>query len=148
MYCPIILGSDKTTVSVATGHIEYHPLYISIGLVHNTVRHAHRNAVIPIGFLAIPKGTFHSVPEKRDLTQIQGDRRYDNDLAFRRFKRQMYHDTIAAILSPLKSGMIVPVICCCPDGHFRQVIYDLASYIADYPKQIYLAAVVQYWCPK
>jgi len=28
MYCPIILGSDKTTVSVATGHIEYHPLYL------------------------------------------------------------------------------------------------------------------------
>jgi len=133
---------------VATGHVEYHPLYISIGLVHNTVRRAHRNAVIPIGFLAIPKGTFRSVPEKRDLTQIQGDRRYDDDLAFRRFKRQMYHDTIAAILSPLKSGMIVPVIRRCPDGHFRRVIYDLASYIADYPEQIYLAAVVQYWCPK
>jgi len=57
LYCPIILGSDKTIVSVATGHVEYHPLYLSIGLVHNTARRAHRNAVIPIGFLAIPKGT-------------------------------------------------------------------------------------------
>jgi Plavaka transposase len=56
MYCPIILGSDKTTVSVATGHVEYHPLYLSIGNVHNNVRRAHRNAVVPIGFLAIPKG--------------------------------------------------------------------------------------------
>lgn len=55
MYCPIILGSDKTTVSVATGHVEYHPLYLSIGNPHNTVRCAHRNAVIPIAFLAIPK---------------------------------------------------------------------------------------------
>lgn len=55
MYCPLILGSDKTTVSVATGHVEYHPLYLSIGNVHNSVRRAHRNAVIPIGFLAIPK---------------------------------------------------------------------------------------------
>ena len=35
MYCPIILGSDKTTVSVATGHVEYHPLYLSIGNPHN-----------------------------------------------------------------------------------------------------------------
>ncbi|KAH9952265.1 hypothetical protein BGW80DRAFT_1261011 [Lactifluus volemus] len=26
MYCPIILGSDKTTVSVTMGHVEYHPL--------------------------------------------------------------------------------------------------------------------------
>ncbi|KAG5634826.1 hypothetical protein H0H81_000595 [Sphagnurus paluster] len=36
MYCPIILGSHKTTVSVATGHVEYHPVYLSIGNVHNT----------------------------------------------------------------------------------------------------------------
>jgi hypothetical protein len=28
MYVLIILGSDKTTVSVATGDVEYHPLYI------------------------------------------------------------------------------------------------------------------------
>jgi hypothetical protein len=54
MYCPIILGSDKTTVSVATGHVEYHPLYLSIGNPYNTVRQAYRNAVIPIAFLAIP----------------------------------------------------------------------------------------------
>jgi hypothetical protein len=58
MYCPIILGSDKTTVSVATGHVEYHPLYLSIGNPHNAVRRAHRNAVIPIAFLAIPKCKF------------------------------------------------------------------------------------------
>lgn len=57
MYCSIILGSDKTTVSVATGNIEYHPLYMSIGNVYNDVRRAHRNSVIPIAFLAIPKGT-------------------------------------------------------------------------------------------
>ncbi|KAE9393343.1 hypothetical protein BT96DRAFT_1051714 [Gymnopus androsaceus JB14] len=30
LYCPIILGANKTTVSVATGHVEYHPLYLSI----------------------------------------------------------------------------------------------------------------------
>ena len=58
MYCPIILGSDKTTVSVATGNVEYHPLYMSIGNVHNSIRCAHCNAVIPIGFLAIPKCLF------------------------------------------------------------------------------------------
>lgn len=56
MYVGIILGSDKTTVSVATGNVEYHPLYISIGNIFNSARHGHRNAVVPIGFLAIPKG--------------------------------------------------------------------------------------------
>lgn len=55
MYLSIILGSDKTTVSVATGDVEYHPFYLSIGNVHNMVRKAHRNAVVPVGFFAIPK---------------------------------------------------------------------------------------------
>ncbi|KAF8798474.1 hypothetical protein BYT27DRAFT_7122845, partial [Phlegmacium glaucopus] len=55
MFIPIVLGSDKTTVSVATGQTEYYPLYASLGNVSNTVRRAHKNAVTIIGFLAIPK---------------------------------------------------------------------------------------------
>ncbi|THH20301.1 hypothetical protein EUX98_g8604 [Antrodiella citrinella] len=35
MFTPIVLGSDKTTVSVATGQNEYYPLYISLGNVTN-----------------------------------------------------------------------------------------------------------------
>ncbi len=27
MYISVILGSDKTTVSVATGNVEYYPVY-------------------------------------------------------------------------------------------------------------------------
>jgi hypothetical protein len=55
MFVPIILGSDKTTVSVGTGNNEYYPLYLSIGNIHNNVRRAHRNGVVLLGFLAIPK---------------------------------------------------------------------------------------------
>lgn len=56
MFIPIILGSDKTTVSVGTGNNKYYPVYISIGNVHNMVRHARRNGLILLGFFAIPKG--------------------------------------------------------------------------------------------
>ena len=56
MFIPVILGSGKTTVSVATSQNEFYPLYLSIGNVHNSVRRAHRNAVALIAFLAIPKG--------------------------------------------------------------------------------------------
>lgn len=57
MFCPIIMGSDKTTVSVATGQNDYYPLYMSIGNVSNKIRRAHKNALVVIGFLAVPKGT-------------------------------------------------------------------------------------------
>jgi hypothetical protein len=56
MFVPVIAGSDKTTVSVATGHQEYHPVYMSPGDITNTARHAHGNAFLPVAFLPIPKG--------------------------------------------------------------------------------------------
>lgn len=56
MFCSIILGSDKTTVSVATRHNQYYPLYISLGPIFNNIRRAHREAVALVGFLAILKG--------------------------------------------------------------------------------------------
>jgi Plavaka transposase len=63
MFVLIILGSDKTTVSVATGQNKYYPLYLSIGNIHNNVHRAHCNSVVLLGFLAIPKS-------KSYLTQV------------------------------------------------------------------------------
>ncbi|KAH9960587.1 hypothetical protein BGW80DRAFT_1182304, partial [Lactifluus volemus] len=85
MYCPIILGSDNTTVLVTTGHIEYHPMYLSIGNLHNSMRSAYCNAIIPIVFLAIPKG----------------DHRYNDNPEFHKFKWQLFHVLISAILQTL-----------------------------------------------
>jgi hypothetical protein len=58
MFVPIIWGSDKTTVSVATGQNDYYPIYISIGNVHNRVRCAQSGAVALLGFLPIAKGGY------------------------------------------------------------------------------------------
>ncbi|KAI9452719.1 hypothetical protein BJY52DRAFT_1205620 [Lactarius psammicola] len=132
MYCPIILGSDKTTVLVAMGQVEYHPLYLSIGNPHNTIHHAHWNTVTPIAFLAIPKG----------------DRNSDDNSEFCTFKCQLYHVSVAAILSTLRPSMETPVVHQCPDGHFRHVIYNLVAFIADYLEQVLLTGIVQGWCPK
>lgn len=54
MLVPVILGADKTTVSVATGHQEYHLVYMSAGNIHDDMRWAHRDAVVSVAFLAIP----------------------------------------------------------------------------------------------
>ena len=70
MLVPIILGSNKTTVSVATGNNEYYPHYMSIGTVHNNVRQAHRGAVALIGFLAIPKSEYFNSGKCQLLTDI------------------------------------------------------------------------------
>ena len=56
MLIPIILGSDRTTVSVTTGQNEYWPIYLSIGNIYNNVHQAHHNSIVLLGFLHIPKG--------------------------------------------------------------------------------------------
>ncbi|KDQ06050.1 hypothetical protein BOTBODRAFT_121950 [Botryobasidium botryosum FD-172 SS1] len=129
---PFILGSDKTIVSVGTGHVEYYPLYGTSGNFHNDVRRAHRDAIVPIAFLAIPKC----------------DRKNDNDSALRTFKRQLFHASLSHILTPLKQGMTTPEIIRFPDGYFCRTIFSLGPYIADYPEQVLLACIVSGWCPR
>ncbi|KAJ7883392.1 hypothetical protein B0H13DRAFT_2235400 [Mycena leptocephala] len=131
-FVPIILGSDKTTVSVTTGQNKYYPLYMSNGLVYNGTRRAHRNAVTLIGFLAI----------------LKTDRENQDSTEFRTFHRNLFHGSLRYILQSLKPGMTVPEVTLFADGHYRRAIYGLGLYIADYPEQVLLACVVQGWCPR
>jgi hypothetical protein len=64
------------------------------------------------------------------------------------FCRQMYHACLAQVFQPLGAGMTMPEVVRCPDGHFHRAIYGLDPYIADYPEQVWLAAIVQGWCSK
>ena len=57
MLVSIVSGSDKTVASVATGHQEFHPLYLGPGNVDNPTRRAHGIGLLPCAFLPIPKGT-------------------------------------------------------------------------------------------
>jgi Plavaka transposase len=82
MFVPIVAGSDKTTVSVATGHQEYHPVYMSPGNLTNTARRAHGNGLLPVAFLPIPKSTIsvhhcisllisiHSIEKAQEDSQV------------------------------------------------------------------------------
>jgi hypothetical protein len=60
MFVPVVAGSDKTTVSVATGHQEYHPVYMSPGNLTNIARRSHGSALLPVTFLPIPK-SMHAI---------------------------------------------------------------------------------------
>jgi hypothetical protein len=149
MLLPIVLGADKTTVSVATGHTEYHPLYISPGNLHNDMRRAHRDSVIPLAFLAIPKCTSGYVQSlAQALTYDAAEREFKDNREYRVFRKQLYHASIAAILEPLRQGMTQPHILRTPDGHYRRALFEIGPFIADYPEQVLLAGIVQGWCPK
>ncbi|KAJ7753614.1 hypothetical protein DFH07DRAFT_1030442 [Mycena maculata] len=132
MFVPGVFGSDKTTVSVGTGNTEFYPFYGRIGNIHNSTRRAHREGLSVMAFLSIPKTT----------------RQYAGSNEFRKFRRQLFHSSIARILQPLKPHMTKPRVTWCADGHFRRAIYGLGPYIADYPEQALLACIVQGYCPR
>ncbi|KAM6491500.1 hypothetical protein JOM56_013069 [Amanita muscaria] len=133
MFVPVIGGSDKTTVSVATGHQEYHPHYVSPGNLTSIARRSHGKGLLPSAFLPIPKAS----RTERDSVTYQA------------FVRQLYHACLEYIYLPLLPFMTTtPDIIQCPDGHFRRVIYGIGPFIADYPEQVWLTTIVSGWCPK
>ncbi|KAJ7232354.1 hypothetical protein C8J57DRAFT_1578978 [Mycena rebaudengoi] len=129
-YVPLIFGSDKTTVSVATGQNEFYPFYMSNGLIYNNVQRAHRNGVVLVAFLSIPKT----------------DRENDDSAEFRTFRPNLFHGSLRYILQSFLPGMTVSEVTLFADGHYRRVIYGFGPYIADYPEQVLLACTVQGWC--
>ncbi|KAF8801773.1 hypothetical protein BYT27DRAFT_7226673 [Phlegmacium glaucopus] len=132
MFCPTVLRSDKTTVSVGTGNNEYHPLYISNGLVHNNVCRAHRNTVTLLAFLSI----------------LKTEKEHEQSAEFRKFRHNLFHGSINQILHPLQQYMETPDIVRYSDGYYQRTIYGIGPYIADYPEQVLLACIVQGWCPR
>ena len=135
---------------MATGQNKYYPLYISNGCIHNGTRHAHRNAVSLVGFLAIPKGKFClcSSPFSYSQIPVVADWQCSDTEEFRSFRHDLFHVSLTAILNSLRAGMTTPEVTLFPDGHFRHVVYGLGPYIADYPEQVQLAGIVQGWCPQ
>ncbi|KAN0135741.1 hypothetical protein V8E53_006632 [Lactarius tabidus] len=132
MFSPVILGSDKTTVSVATRQNDFYPLYASLGNVHNSVQQVHHEAVSLIAFLSIPKTS----------------KEYANKTNFCKFCWQIFHTSLVHIFSELHPHMKTPCITLCCDGHLCHVIYGVGPYIADYLEQALLACIMQGWCPK
>ncbi|KAG1724326.1 uncharacterized protein EDB91DRAFT_1269275 [Suillus paluster] len=122
-FVPIILGSDKTTVSVGTGNNGYYPLYASI---------THCNGLVIIGFLAMSSTT----------------KEHAEELAFRNFRRQLFHSSQSKILNLLKPAMTTPKVTHFGDRHYQWVIYGLGPYIVDYEEQVLLTCIIHGRCPK
>ncbi|KAL4064147.1 hypothetical protein V8B97DRAFT_2026121 [Scleroderma yunnanense] len=122
-FVPIVLGSDKTTVSVATRQNNYYPLYLSIRNVHNSVHCTHHNGIVLIGFLAMPKAT----------------REHAGKASFWNFWQQLFRPPLVNTQDPEVTAF--------GDGHYQHVIYGFGPYIVDYEEQALLACIVHNWCP-
>lgn len=53
MLVPVVHGLDKTTVSVASGHQEFHSVYAGLGNLHNTTHCSYGLGMQVVAFLPI-----------------------------------------------------------------------------------------------
>jgi hypothetical protein len=72
MLAGVMFGLDKTTVSVGTGNTEFHPVYASLTNIKNGMRRAHRDALVPIAFLAIPKSMYRFSRSTHSFSELIG----------------------------------------------------------------------------
>ncbi|QRV74481.1 hypothetical protein RhiJN_02495 [Ceratobasidium sp. AG-Ba] len=128
---PIILGSDKTKLTVFSGNQQAWPVYLTIGNISTNIRRCpSERATLLIGY--IPVSNLGNISNEQERSEAHW---------------QLFHACMESILEPLKVLSRTGIDILCADGGVRRIFPILAAYIADYPEQATIACVRKSCCP-